>query len=96
MTDGPIANHWPDVPPAAFTILRQIAQERQRQAEMDARAGSAPHPDLAIVSSVLCEPHSSRAVLIACAALIVLEIERRDGSLEPPAPLDASKLIRGR
>jgi hypothetical protein len=98
MTDGPIANHWPDVPARAFSILRQIAQERQRQAEEDARLGFyGIDYELSVVAAVLCDGGAPRDHLVKCAALILRRIEQIDGPLEPPAPVaDDHKLIRGR
>jgi hypothetical protein len=78
MTD--VTRFWPDVPPAAFTILREIAQARQEQADIEGTAGTLPADDesLRIVASVLCEPHVERSRLVLCAALIVRCIEARD------------------
>jgi hypothetical protein len=81
MTDGPIANYWPAVPSATYTILREVAQERQRQAEIDAVAGPLPPGACAIVASILCEDYAPREILLRCVAMIVLEIERRDAAI---------------
>jgi hypothetical protein len=79
-----IEHYWPDVPPRAFTILREIAQERQRQAEWDESVGKALPVNgetLTIIASILCDSHAPRGTLITCAALLVRELERRDGSV---------------
>jgi hypothetical protein len=95
MTD--VTRFWPDVPPEAFSILREIAAERQRQAEIDATAGPLPleRGTLDMVASILCEPHANRATLIQCAALILRSIELMDGPLPPESPA-GYKLLRGR
>jgi hypothetical protein len=91
-----IEHYWPDVPPRAFTILREIAQARQDMAETDERAGFAPDVagGLRMVAALLCEPHAPRPQLIECAALIVRAVELVDGPLEPQP--ERTKLIRGR
>lgn len=78
MTDA--TRYWPDVPPRAFTILREIAQARQDSADLEARAGPLPADDesLRVVAAVVCEPHATRRHLIQAAALIVRCIEARD------------------
>jgi hypothetical protein len=84
MTDGPIANYWPNVPQHAFTILREIAAERQRQAEQDEKCGFAivvgPN-EIGMVASVLCESFAPRETLIQAAALIVRRIEQMDARI---------------
>lgn len=85
-----IAHHWPDVPPAAFTILRQIAQEVQRQAVDDPPevplmpgelVGAA---SLAAACAMMGTPEGRRS-LIQAAALLVRAIdgidEREQGRL---------------
>ena len=78
MTD--VTRFWPDVPPAAFTILREIAQARQDQADIEARAGPLPVSDdaLALVASIVLDPSASRRVMIQAAAVLVRCIEARD------------------
>lgn len=75
-----IAHYWPDVPPEAFTILREIAQARQEQADIEAQAGGLPVSDdaLALIAAMACEPHADRRALIGAAAMLVRCIEARD------------------
>jgi hypothetical protein len=75
-----IAHYWPDVPPAAFSILREIAQARQEQVDLEARAGGLPVSDeaLGLIAAMVCEPHADRRVLIQAGAMLVRCIEARD------------------
>jgi hypothetical protein len=79
-----VERYWPDVPPGAFKILREIAQARQECAERDVRASLPPVVDegIALMQVINCIVDAGlpppRENLIDAAALLVRCIEARD------------------
>jgi hypothetical protein len=97
-----IDRYWPDVPDAAFAILREIAQRRQECAEVDAERNLPPIAEwraMDVIIRSLARTNGEappREHLIDAAALLVRVIEARDGLPAPTMSVGEYKLLRGR